>query len=175
MRIETASFLIASLCMSVGVATAEPAKKGDDKGKKAAPGPGIKTPPLPPELDNTMFADVTKAAFAPVSTLPKGAQGALIGTDPNNGGMAGWLKLPAGYHIPTAWETHLTSVTLISGALTLTSNGKKWAMAPGSYAVLTSKDKHEYNCGATECLLIVHHMGPPDMHWVNPADAPKAR
>jgi hypothetical protein len=167
---------IAVLLGALGVAHADPAKSGDKKKAAPAPAPApvIKTPPLPPELDNTMFADVTAAKWAPVVSLPKGAQGALIGTDPNNGGMAGWLKLPAGYRLPAAWETHITSFTVISGQVTLTANGQKHPLGAGSYAVLTSKDKHELTCGPAECLVIVHHMGPPDMHWVNPADAPKA-
>ena len=160
---------IAILLGGLGVAHAQ--------GKKAtpAPAPAIKTPPLLPEFDNTMFADAATAKWAPVTSLPKGAEGALIGTDPNNGGMAGWLKLPAGYHLPATWETHIMSVTVISGQLTLTSNGKKHPLGAGSFAVLTSKDKHEMLCGSSECVLIVHHLGPPDMHWVNAADAPKTK
>ena len=135
---------------------------------------GVKTPPLPPQLDETLWADASKAQWAPVASLPKGAQGALIGTDANNGGMAGWLKFPAGYHLPAVWETHIVTYTIISGQLTITSGGQKHALGPGSYAVLNSKDKHEMHCAAgAECVLIVHHLGPPDMHWVNAADAPK--
>jgi len=166
---------LALLFGSVAVAQAQPARSPDKKGAKAAPAPVIKTPPLPPQLDQTLFADAQAAKWAPVTTLPKGAQGALIGTDPNNGGMAGWLKLPAGYHLPPAWETHVSTYTVISGQLTLTHGGQKHALGPGGYAILGSKDKHELTCGATECLLLVQHLGPPDMHWVNAADAPKTR
>jgi quercetin dioxygenase-like cupin family protein len=170
---KTAS-LVLSFTAALGTAQALPAKPEAKKDTK--PGPAIKVPPLPPQLDDTLFADVAKAEWSPVRSLPKGAMGALVGTDPNNGGMAGWLKLPAGYRIPSSWESHLSTYTVISGQLTITSNGDKHPLGPGSYVVLTMRDKHEIVCGAaSECLLLVQHLGPADMHWVNPADAPKAR
>lgn len=171
---KTTLVIVTALSLA-GVAHAEPVKPADKKGAKPAPAPVVKTPPLPPQLDDTMFADAATAKWAPVASLPKGAQGALIGTDANNGGMAGWLKLPAGYHLPATWETHISTYTIVSGTLTITNNGVKHAMGPGSYAVLTTKDKHELTCGAAECVMIVNHLGPPDMHWVNPADAPKTK
>ena len=41
--------------------------------------------------------------------------------------------------------------------------------------VLTQRDKHEMSCGAAECLLLVQHLGPADLHWVKPAGATKKR
>ena len=173
--------LVLSSLLCIGAAAhAEPAKA---EAKKAEPqkgaakpaGPPIQVPPLPPQLDSTLFADPSTATFAPIGSLPKGATGALVGTDPNNGGMAGWLKLPAGYRIPPSWEGHLMTITVIAGNLTVTIGKDKHPLGPGGYAVLTMRDKHELTCGPAECLLLVHHLGPPDMHWVNPADAPKTR
>lgn len=154
------------------IAGAEPQKAA----AKVAPpaNAGVKLPPLPPQLDATLFADPVTAKWEPVASLPKGAQGALIGTQSADGGMAGWLKFPAGYRVPTSWSTHLVSYTVVAGQLTITSNGQKHAFGPGGFAVLTAKDKAELLCGGAECLLVVHHFGPPDMHWVNAADAPKA-
>jgi hypothetical protein len=165
-----ASITVLLLLGTFGKTQAAPPESG-----KSTPASGVKAPPMPPQLDDTLFADAGTAKWAPVSSLPKGVQGALIGTDASNGGMSGWLKLPAGYHLPATWETHLSSYTVISGQLSVTVNKQKHTLGPGGYVVLTSKDKHELSCGSSECLLIVRHFGPPDMHWVNPADAPKTR
>jgi hypothetical protein len=161
----------AVLLAFIGVASAEQPKPA----AKAAPAAVVKTPPLPPQLDGALFADPTTAKWDVVASLPKGAMGALIGTDAADGGMAGWLKLPAGYRIPPSWDTHRATYTVVSGQLTLTSNGEKHVLPPGGFAVVTSNDKHEIKCGPAECLILVQHYGPPDSHWVNPADAPKAR
>ncbi len=135
---------------------------------KAAPKPAIKVPPMPPQIDGTLFSDPATAKWEPIASLPKGAMGALIGTEPAESGMAGWLKLPPGFHVPTSWETHITNYTVVSGQLTITSNGQKHLLGPGSFAVVTSKDKHELKCGDAECLVVVRHFGPPDLHWVAP-------
>ncbi len=159
------------------VALAQPAKgKAADK-KDAKPGLAsvVKPPPMPPQLDNTLFADPATAKWAPVETLPKGAQGALVGTEAANGGMAGWLKLPAGYKMPTSTESHIHTYTIVAGQVTVTSNGEKHAFGPGGYVVLTGRDKYDVACGSAECLLLVRHYGPPDLHAVAPNEAPKAR
>ena len=170
MRLVTTAVMLAM--SAAAIAQAEPAK--------AAPAPQqnklggtIKVPPMPPQLDSTLFADPETAKWEPVASLPKGATGALVGTRAADGGMAGWLKFPAGYRVPTAWNTHMVSYAVVGGKLTVTSNGQKHLLGPGGYLVLTSKDKYELQCGQTECMLLVQHFGPPDMHWVNAADAPK--
>jgi quercetin dioxygenase-like cupin family protein len=139
-----------------------------DAPKPAKPMPVVKVPPLPPQINDTLFADTEAAKWVPITGLPKGALGALIGTEPAEGGMAGWLKFPAGYHVPAQWETHLTNYTVVKGTLTITDNGIKHVLTPGGFALVGSKDKHELTCGAEECLIVVRHFGPPDMHWVTP-------
>jgi hypothetical protein len=148
-------------CVTVCVAAAHAGKNAKSGTKIVA----VPPPPLPPQLNDTLFADAAAAKWMPVSGLPKGAMGALIGTSPADGGMAGWLKLPAGYKVPLGWETHMHSYTVVSGELTVTDNGKKHLLGPGSFVMLTSKDKYELGCGAAECVVLVQHLGPPDQHW----------
>jgi hypothetical protein len=132
----------------------------------AKPMPVVQVPPMPPQINDTLFADAATAKWAPIPELPKGAMGALIGTEPASSGMAGWLKFPANYRVPAAWETHLTNYTVVTGTLTITDNGVKHVLGPGGFAIVASKDKHEMRCGDAECLIVVRHFGPPDMHWV---------
>jgi hypothetical protein len=152
----------------VGIAHAD----GKTADKKPAAGTIVaaKVPPMPPQLNDTLFSDAGDAKWSPIDGLPKGAMGALIGTDPANGGMAGWLKLPAGYKVPLGWETHMHSYTVVSGQLTITDNNKKHVLGVGGFTMLTGHDKYEMSCGAAECLLVVNHLGPPDQHWA-PAKA----
>ena len=166
----------AALLGMTGIVGAEPVKAGAKSDSKPATTiQAVKPPPMPPQLDTTLFSDLASAKWEPVASLPKGALGALIGTDASDGGMAGWLKFPAGYRVPASWDTHRATYTVVSGQLTINNNGQKHVLAAGGFAILTGKDKHELVCGPAECLLLVQHYGPPDMHWVNPADAPKAR
>src|SRR5712692_8873403 len=91
-----------------------------------------------------------------------GAQGAVIGVDPNTKGPTGYAKFPPKYRIAPHWHSYAEYVTVISGKATLTLDGKPYQLAPGSYAVIPAKTTHDLTCGASECLVISRRAGPTE-------------
>src|SRR5262245_34237172 len=75
-----------------------------DKGKPVT----IKVPPLPPSVNDLLFADPAHAAWTPADKLgyPAGAQVALIGQDPVSTGPTMYMKASPGYKMPLHWHTH---------------------------------------------------------------------
>jgi quercetin dioxygenase-like cupin family protein len=123
--------------------------------------------PQPPSTEEILVADPTTAKFSPITTpgFAPGAQGAPIGVDPNTKGPTGYAKFPPKYHVPSHWHSFAEYVTVVKGSSTLTIDGKRYDLAPGSYAVIPAKAKHEVTCGASECLVISRRAGPADYNW----------
>ncbi len=123
--------------------------------------------PSPPSTEEKLVADPTTAKFTPIaiSGFAPGAQGAVIGVDPNTKGPTGYAKFPPKYRIAPHWHSYAEYVTVISGKATLTLDGKPYQLAPGSYAVIPAKTTHDLTCGASECLVISRRAGPTDYNW----------
>ena len=132
-------------------------------------GAALADAPKPPSTEEALVADPAEAKFAPVNVpgMPAGAQGAMIGVDPNTKGATTYAKLPAKYHFPAHWHSFTEYTVLISGAATLSIDGKPHELVPGSYVVIPAKTKHELDCGAaSECLLLTRRGGPTDYNFV---------
>ncbi|HEY7953752.1 MAG TPA: cupin domain-containing protein [Polyangia bacterium] len=132
----------------------------------------IKAPPLPPSTEDLLIASPQHAAWVPSEKLgmPAGAEVALIGADPISTGPTMYLKARAGWHLPSHWHIHTSYLTLVTGRVTLTIDGKKHALVPGSFVVIPSRAKHELTCApGAECLLVDRRSGPVDLHWVGAA------
>lgn len=132
----------------------------------------IKAPPLPPSTEELLVASPQHAAWVPSEKLgmPAGAEVALIGADPVSTGPTMYLKARAGWRLPMHWHIHTSYLTLVTGHITLTIDGKKHALGPGSFVVVPSRAKHELTCApGAECLLVDRRSGPVDLHWVGAA------
>ena len=125
----------------------------------------IKAPPLPPSTEELLVASPQHADWVPSEKLgmPAGAEVALIGADPVSTGPTMYLKARAGWHLPMHWHIHTSYLTLVTGRVTLTIDGKKHALVPGSFVVVPSRAKHELTCApGAECLLVDRRSGPVD-------------
>ena len=138
-------------------------KAATDRGKPVQ----IKVPPLPPSVNDLLFADPAKAPWTPAEKLgyAPGAQVALIGQDPVSTGPTIYFKAPAGYKIPLHWHTHGEHIYFVSGKATLTIEGKPHVLEAGSYASMPSKTQHSLDV-QSDCLFIVERSGPADVNWV---------
>src|SRR5215468_2745220 len=110
--------------------------------------------PSPPSTEEKLVVDPSTAKFTPISVpgFAPGAEGALIGVDPNTKGPTGYAKFPAKYRVSTHWHSYAEYVTVISGNSTLTLDGKPQHLVPGSYVVIPAKTPHELTCGDSTCL-----------------------
>jgi quercetin dioxygenase-like cupin family protein len=143
--------LLAAMCAAALAAQAQDAK------------------PKPPSTEELLTADPGSAKWmgAPTPGIPPGAQVALIGVDPSTGGATGYAKFPAGYHLPLHWHSHAEYTVMLSGSGTLTTDGKKHAVGPGTYFVIPAKVQHDLVCGAgADCVLLTRRAGPVDYNFV---------
>ena len=116
--------------------------------------------------------------WAPVASLP-GTQIAVIEGPLNESVPFTFrLKLPAGYKIPAHWHPAIEHVTVISGTFYLgmgdkLDQAKTHALTAGSVAIMQPKNPH-FAWTKEETIIQVHGVGPWQVNWVNPADAPTA-
>ncbi len=132
-------------------------------------GAALADAPKPPSTEEALVASPAGAKFAPVhlAGMPEGAQGAMIGVDPATKGATSYAKLPPKYHLPMHWHSYAEYSALISGNATLTLDGKKHDLTPGSYVVIPAKAHHELDCGAGgDCLILTRRAGPTDYNFV---------
>jgi hypothetical protein len=109
--------------------------------------------------------------------LPKGAQlGVLMGDPGKPAPFAVRIKMPAGYKIPPHWHTQDENLTVLSGTFVLhmgdTMDAPAHEMTAGAYHFLPGKMHHAAETKG-EVVLQLHGTGPFDIHYLNPADAPK--
>lgn len=114
--------------------------------------------------------------WAPVAALP-GTEIAVVEGPLNEAAPFTFrLKLPAGYKIPPHWHPAIEHVTVISGTFYLGMGEKLDASAShplpaGSVAIMQPKTAH-FAWVKDETIVQVHGIGPWQVNWVNPADAP---
>ena len=123
----------------------------------------------PPSTEEALVAEIGTATFKPVEPkgeMPKGVQAALVAKDPATGGTVAYAKLPAGLRLPSHWHSHAEYTAMISGKGEFTIDGKKHAVAAGSYIVVPAKAHHSLTCGDQECVLLTRRAGPTDYNWV---------
>ena len=115
--------------------------------------------------------------WAPVASLPGTQIAVLEGPLNENVPFTFRLKLPAGYKIPAHWHPAIEHVTVISGTFYLgmgdkLDTAKTHALPAGSVAIMQPKTPH-FVWVKDETIVQVHGIGPWQVNWVNPADAPK--
>ena len=116
--------------------------------------------------------------WAPVAALP-GTEIAVIEGPLNQAAPFTFrLKLPAGYQIPPHWHPAIEHVTVVSGTFYLGMGERldpsaTHALPAGSVAIMQPKTAH-FAWAKEETIVQVHGIGPWQVNWVNPADAPRS-
>ena len=116
--------------------------------------------------------------WSPMSTLPKGAEVAIIEGPLNEAvPFTLQLRLPANYEIPPHWHPWIEHATVISGTLNMGMGDKldrsrSHALPAGSVAVIQAKTNH-FSWTDVQTIVQVHGIGPLVIHYVNPADDPR--
>jgi quercetin dioxygenase-like cupin family protein len=112
------------------------------------------------------------------SSLPAGAQFALLDGDPSKAGFfALRMRLPDGYVIPPHWHPVQERVTILSGTFHLghgeqLDHDRTQALGPGSYFSLPPRMSH-YAIAQGETVIQLTSVGPWTITYVDPADDPR--
>ena len=131
---------------------------------------------------NAIAKDTKKggdAALMPASSLKwsevagfPGVQMTVLQGNPEKGAHHAMMKLPAGFASPVHHHTSDHFVTVVSGTLVLTVDGKETKLPAGSYFSFIGKKKHITKCeSGADCVLSVDSRGKWD---VLPEDAKPA-
>ena len=93
--------------------------------------------------------------------LGNGVQAAPVAGDMEKGASRFFLKYPVGLVTPKHHHDADHYVTLISGAITLTVDGKEYKLGPGSYFALTGKASHVAKVeGNEDAVFFIQADGP---------------
>ena len=123
---------------------------------------------------NAIAKDMKKggdAALMPASSLKwsdvpgfPGVQMTVMQGNPDKGAHHSMLKLPGGFAAPLHHHTSDHFVTVVSGTLVLTVDGKETKLPAGSYFSFLGKKQHVTKCeSGADCVLSVDSRGKWDV------------
>lgn len=93
-----------------------------------------------------------------------GVAAAPVSGDMEKGASRFFLKYPVGFVTPSHHHTADHYVTVVSGSLTLTVDGKEHKLGPGSYFELTGKAPHVAKVeGSEEAVMFIQADAPWDV------------
>jgi len=93
-----------------------------------------------------------------------GVAAAPVSGDMEKGTSRFFLKYPAGFVTPKHHHTADHYVTVVSGTITLSVDGKNYKLGPGSYFALTGKMPHTAKVeGNEEAVFFIQADGPWDV------------
>jgi quercetin dioxygenase-like cupin family protein len=126
-----------------------------------------------------LLPDTIKWGDAPPS-LPPGAKLAVMAGDPGKPAVfVIRLKFPANYKIPAHWHPTDEYISVVSGSFMVGLGdtfdaSKTTALPPGAFINAPANMKH-FAMTKQETVVQITSMGPFQMPYVNPADAPPAK
>jgi quercetin dioxygenase-like cupin family protein len=125
--------------------------------------------PVVHAADKTVFVPAADLKWQPVPDM-QGIQLAAVQGDPGKGASHFFLKFAPGFSAPVHHHSADHHVTVVSGTLVLTVDGKDHKLPAGSYFAFAGKKPHATRCEAgAECVLSLDTRGKWD---VLPAKAP---
>jgi len=93
-----------------------------------------------------------------------GLKMAVLGGDPGKGASHFMIKLPGGFVAPLHHHSSDHYVTVVSGNVTFTVDGKDTKLPAGSYFSYTGKKQHVTKCDAgADCVLSIDTRGKWDV------------
>ena len=96
--------------------------------------------------------------------MGNGVSAAVVSGDMQKGASRFFLKYPAGLVTPPHHHSTDHYVTVVSGTLTLTVQGKDYKLGPGDYFALTNKVSHVAKVdGKTEAVFFIQADAPWDV------------
>jgi quercetin dioxygenase-like cupin family protein len=115
--------------------------------------------------------------WGPVPGVPKGMEGAGVYGDPSTRDLyALRIRMPDGYYMPPHLQPETEILTVIHGTLIVGlgegfDRERAEVLRAGSVSILPARKPHYFRT-AGETIVQVEGIGPLDIEYVNPADAP---
>ena len=116
-----------------------------------------------PKGGGAVLMPASEIKWTDVADFP-GLKMAAVQGDPAKGAHHAMLKLPAGFTAPLHHHSSDHFVTVVSGTMTFTVDGKDTKLPPGSYFSYTGKKQHITKCDAgADCILSMDTRGKWDV------------
>jgi quercetin dioxygenase-like cupin family protein len=101
--------------------------------------------------------------------VPKGAQRAVLGTDPTSGGETYYAHFPAGSRFELHWHAYAEYAVVLRGKLSHTLGAEKSALQAGDYVVIPPEVAHGWEVDpSADAYLLIRRAGPADQNFVQP-------
>jgi quercetin dioxygenase-like cupin family protein len=119
----------------------------------------------------------TPLRWGPVPGVPKGMEGAGVYGDPSKRDLyALRIRMPDGYFMPPHLQPEAEILTVIHGTLIVGlgegfDRERAEVLRAGSVSILPARRPHYFR-SVGETIVQVEGIGPLDIEYVNPADAP---
>ena len=119
--------------------------------------------PVAYAADKTMLVPAGDLKWQDVPDA-KGVQIAAVQGDPAKGASHFFLKFAPGFSAPVHHHSSNHHVTVVSGTLVLTVDGKDYKLPAGSYVAFMGKKPHATRCEAgADCVLAMDVRGKWDV------------
>ena len=120
---------------------------------------------LPSRLESAQWSE----PYAGPLGVPKGAQRAVLGTDPKSGGETYYAHFPAGSRFELHWHAYAEYAVVLRGKVIHTLGTCKSALQVGDYVVIPPNVAHGWEVDASgDAYLLIRRAGPADQHFVQP-------
>lgn len=142
------------------------ATHGTFVGGAASPGERkAEQPALPFLLESAQWSE----PYAGPSGVPKGAQRAVLGTDPRTGGETYYAHFPAGTRFELHWHAYAEYAVVLRGKVTHILGENRSSLQVGDYVVIPPKIAHEWEVDPSgDAYLLIRRDGPADQHFLQP-------
>lgn len=101
--------------------------------------------------------------------VPKGAQRAILGTDPKTNGDTYYAHFPAGSRFELHWHAYAEYAVVLRGKVTHILGTKRSSLDVGDYVVIPPNVNHGWEVNSTEDVyLLIRRDGPADQNFVRP-------
>jgi quercetin dioxygenase-like cupin family protein len=120
-------------------------------------------PTLPFRLESAHWSE----PYAGPEGVPKGAQRAVLGTDPNSGGETYYAHFPAGSRFELHWHAYAEYAVVLRGKVTHILGKERFSLQAGDYVVIPPKVNHGWEVDpGSDVFLLIRRDGPADQHFV---------
>ena len=99
--------------------------------------------------------------------IAKGAQRAVVSTDPATGGETYYAKFLAGSTFEPHWHAYPEYAVVLRGKVTASVGTEKRLLSPGDYIIIPARTNHGWQIAADEdAYLLIRRDGPADFNFI---------
>jgi quercetin dioxygenase-like cupin family protein len=121
------------------------------------------SPTAPFRLESAQWSE----PYAGPQGVPKGAQRAVLGTDPKSGGETYYAHFPAGTRFELHWHAYAEYAVVLRGKVIHTLGNEVSSLQVGDYVVIPPNIAHGWDVDpGADAYLLIRRDGPADQNFL---------